>query len=133
MPEITSRLKTARWGETRKIADGRFPRWSPDGDFIAYSRGEGAYIVASEGGDPRLLEQSAAFVRWSLDGRSLYFTNTDGIWSVPVGGGTARILVRFDDASRRPSNLEFDTDGRRFFFMIEENESDISVLELLSN
>ena len=123
----------ARWGETRKIADGNFPRWSPDGKLIAYVRQGGAYIIGSEGGDPRLLEQSAAFVRWSLDGGTLYFTNTDGIWSVPVGGGTARILVRFDDPSRRPSSLEFDTDGRRFFFMIEENESDISVLELLRN
>ncbi len=127
-----------RWGETRKISDGGIPRWSPDGNFIAYSAltpGRGAYIVASEGGDPRLLVEveSAAAVRWSLDGRSLYFTNTHGIWSVPVGGGTARILVRFDDPSRRLSRPGFDTDGRRFFFMIEENESDISVLELLRN
>ena len=53
------------------------------------------------------------------------------IWSVPVVGGEPRMLVRFDDPSRRSLRREFATDGRRFYFTIARDESDIWAMELL--
>ena len=72
-----------------------------------------------------------------LDGRSMVEVYTSRLRTEFGVFRWAEVLRAFSfdsmDPSRRPSNPEFDTDGRRFFFMIEENESDISVLELLRN
>ncbi len=54
------------------------------------------------------------------------------IWSVPVSGGPPRLLVLFDDPTRPSHRAEFTTDGERFFFTITEHESDIWVMELLT-
>jgi hypothetical protein len=48
-----------------------------------------------------------------------------------VNGGSPRLLVRFDNPSRRSLRREFATDGRRFYFTIARDESDIWALELL--
>jgi hypothetical protein len=55
------------------------------------------------------------------------------IWSVSVNGGSPRLLVRFDNPSRRSLRREFATDGRRFYFTIARDESDIWALELLKS
>jgi hypothetical protein len=51
---------------------------------------------------------------------------------VPVDGGQPRLLVTFDDPSRRSLRREFATDGRRFYFTIANDESDLWTMELVS-
>jgi len=42
-----------------------------------------------------------------------------------------RLLVRFDDPLRRSLRREFATDGRRFYFTVAREESDLRAIELL--
>jgi hypothetical protein len=51
------------------------------------------------------------------------------IRSVPVTGGPSRLLVRFDDPTRQHTKYGVTTDGRRFYFTIGAQESDIWVAQ----
>jgi hypothetical protein len=102
-------------------------------------------LVPVAGGSPQLVYQPADTVTdalpggvalWSLDGHSAYFKAADregraSIWGVPITGGRPRLLVRFDDPAK-PSYRQdlWHTDGRRFYFTINERQSDIYVAEL---
>src|SRR6516225_806548 len=80
-----------------------YPRFSPDGKWIAFSSNrEGnydVYVVAATGGKPRQLTFHSAddnVVNWTPDGKKIIFTSTRGngafptvstLWEVPVEGG----------------------------------------------
>ena len=95
-------------GPERLLAkDGQFPRFSPDGQWVAYHvgwarRAARIYLVPATGGAPRELETDVPWAMlpvWSPDGKRLLFLgNTDPTgsimatadwWSVPVVGGKA--------------------------------------------
>jgi tricorn protease len=83
-----------------------YPRFSPDGNWIAFSSNrEGnydVYVVAATGGKPRQLTFHSAddnVVNWSPDGKKILFTSSRGngvfpsvltLWEVPVEGGIER-------------------------------------------
>jgi Tol biopolymer transport system component len=96
-------------GAPRRIAaGGHRPRFSPDGQWIAYWVGErhqfssnSLYVVRSTGGEPRQLAStffSAFDPLWSPDGRQLLFVGAEtdktkpaeryDWWVVPLDGGT---------------------------------------------
>jgi hypothetical protein len=52
--------------------------------------------------------------------------------AVPVDGGPSQLLVTFDDPARRSLRREFATDGRRFYFTIADDESDLWAMQLIS-
>jgi Tol biopolymer transport system component len=106
----------AMGGETRLLAkSGHHPRYSPDGDWIAYSvsstrlfpsaAGSGhMFVISSRGGTPRPIRpefSSAHHPLWSPDGRHLLFAGLhsgwikDGpepradLWVTPLEGGEA--------------------------------------------
>ncbi len=102
---------SALGGTEQRIADrGRRPRFSPDGDQIAYWVGGLAiktrgifsriYVVSSSGGTPReiLPEFTARWPVWSPDGKYLLFmgTKTPAVlasyawWIAPLNGGAPR-------------------------------------------
>ncbi len=109
-------------GQERLLAkEGRRPRVSPDGKWIAYWVGNPMsstldsskiYVAPAEGGDPRQVATEfkvAAYPAWSPDGRSLLFYGIaldpttggwKGFWWVyPLAGGTpaqvnASVLLR---------------------------------------
>ena len=76
-----------------------FPRWSPDGQLIAFHtngvNGDGdVFVVPAEGGQVRNLTSRAGtdtFPTFSRDGRWIYFSSTrtglPAIWKMPVAGG----------------------------------------------
>ena len=129
-----------RWSSPRQLTTGggQDARWSPDGRAIAYVRNGGLWLIAPDGGAPRLLVGSRdpavrpvpLLGQWAPDGRTLYYKALDsagraGLWSVPVEGGESRQLVRFDEGGQPSPRAEFAVDGRQFYFTLSERESDV--------
>jgi hypothetical protein len=72
----------------------------------------------------------------SEDGRTLYFKSHDAqgqasLWAVPLSGGRPRLLVRFDAGLGSSNRPDFATGAGRFFFTIEDRQSDIWVAEVI--
>jgi Tol biopolymer transport system component len=91
-------------GEARRlIGEGRRPRFSPDGKWIAYWVGQAdaacrIYVIPSEGGEPRQVapDFAGAYPVWSPDSRNLLFLGRKGAtlgssdtdwWVAPLEGG----------------------------------------------
>jgi Tol biopolymer transport system component len=135
----------APWGTAKRLtSDGSSdPKWSPDGRLIAYCvRGE-LRLITPDGTRKRIVVPDVAgqprpsYPIWSEDSRTIYYKAYDAqlqtsIWSVSADGGQPKLLVSFDDPTRRSLRREFATDGRRFYFTIANDESDLSAVELMS-
>ena len=72
---------------------------------------------------------------FSANGREVYFKSHDAegrasFWSIPVSGGRPRLLARFDDPARASNRFDFASDGRRFYFTVEDRQSDIWVADV---
>ena len=141
----TRRGADRRWERPVLIGHFNWPKWSPDGKLvIGNSVPQGAIVVApADSGAERIIysprpgsaDPSAECPSWSSDGRSVYFKSHDArgdatIWSIPVTGGTPRLLVRFDDPTRPSTRPELIADGKRFYFTINDRQSDVWVVEL---
>jgi serine/threonine-protein kinase len=136
---------SGRWSEPRLVArDGWRPDWSPDGRsivFVTATTGR-IRIVPADSGAPRDVyvpgpdDPIAELGMFADNGREIYFKSHDRntlgarFWSVPVTGGRPRLLVRFDDPARASNRFDFASDGRRFYFTIEDRQSDIRIAEL---
>jgi Tol biopolymer transport system component len=145
---ITRDEGNGRWATptlivSRSVGDA----WSPDGRSLAYvdaptdRRPGGLRVVPAEGGVPRSVFEPSPTVpaaedgKWSPDGRTLYYKAHDAqgrasFWAVNAAGGVPRLLVRFTDLNRPSSRRDFATDGKRFFFAIEDRQSDVFVADL---
>jgi len=142
---VVERETESRWRAPRQLTTegGQDARWSPDGRMIAYVRNRDVWVIAPDGGPPRLVVDSPdpaarpvpLLAHWGSDGRTLYYKALDAegrasLWSVGLTGSEPRLLVRFDDASRPSPRAEFALDGRRFYFTLSERESDIWRMDL---
>ena len=145
---LTRRTDDGGWTEPVPVAEPAVSGdWSPDGRRIAFVRAATDYIagpivVASLDGEsvrsvfePSSVVPAAAQVVWGLDGRTLYFKAHDALgraslWSVDPDRGDPRLLVRFPDPDRQSNRKDFATDGVRFYFAIEDRQSDVFVAEL---
>ena len=73
------------------------------------------------------------FANWGPDPRTVYYQSIDfstghwAIWSVPVSGGAPRELLGFDKGT---GGVAFCTDGRRVFFTISSDDSDVWTMRL---
>ena len=141
----TRARRGAAWGQPRQLTKNGSadPKWSPDGRLIAFtSRGQ-LRLIAPDGTGERVLVDASGGDRlepnyplWSRDSQTIYYKAYDRerqstIWSVPAAGGPPRLLLRFDDPARRSLRREFATDGRRLYFTIARDESDIWAMELV--
>jgi TolB protein len=133
----------APFGTPRQLTPGGTdPQWSPDGKSIAYVH-DGIRVVSPDGtGDRLVIPRTTGadgvdptFAYWSPDSRSLYYKAYDtrersSIRVAPVSGGTPRLLIRFDDPARPSARREIATDGKRLFFSLAQQESDVWLVEL---
>ncbi len=89
------------------------PRWSPDGQHIAFWAGE-MYVVRADGGAPSRFnprEKGGELPAWSTDGRWLYFTSALNVWKVLAREGTAVQITNNGGASSRESR-----DGQNLYY-----------------
>jgi len=133
------------WGKPRQLTtDGSaiWPRWSPDGRFIAYIAARpdgGVALISPDGSDRKLLvptrrpDRGPDYVSWSKDSRTIYFRartfdqSLASIWSVPVTGGEPKQLVLLPESTLRN---EFTNDGENFLLTMTERESNVWMLKL---
>jgi Tol biopolymer transport system component len=141
---VMRRDAQGRWGEPR-FAGGRGWRaeWAPDGRTIAFvSPTDGRIgLVPADSGAPRDIyvpsrgDPLAELAVFASSGREIYFKSHDSqgrasFWSIPVTGGRPRLLVRFDDPSWSSNRFDFATDNRRFYFTVEDRQSDVWIADI---
>jgi Tol biopolymer transport system component len=142
---VISRNESGSWSEPRQVTTdfGYNGRWSPDGQQIAYVSlvDTTIHVVNADGGGARLLfdghplgltTMQVAFGRRS-DVVYVHAIDRDSrhaFYEIPMRGGTPRLVFRFPDLSRQPRRTEFDTDGRRLFFTVATDESDVWMMDL---
>jgi Tol biopolymer transport system component len=142
---VMRRGADGRWSEPRFTGGrGWRPEWSPDGRWLAFvtpSDGRIAVVSADSGAQrdvylPGPGDPLAELAIYSRSGQEIYFKSHDArsrasFWSVSATGGRPRLLVRFDDPTRASNRFEFASDGKRFYFTVEDRQSDVWVADVV--
>lgn len=142
---VTRRLAAGAWAVPQRLTTGGgyTGRWSPDGHTMAYTflPDSSIWLLDSNTGKSHALFDARARGVIALnpefgsrpDVVYVHVIERDGrhaIYEIPIRGGAPRSVLRFDDPARQPRRTEFATDGRRLFFTITTDESDIWVMDL---
>jgi eukaryotic-like serine/threonine-protein kinase len=102
------------------------PRWSPDGRFVAFQRGDGVrfdmFVVPAAGGDVRQVTRDNTLLSglsWLPDGRGIVYSSSRGstmpylptftLWEVSIDAGTSRRLTSPETSYVQP---DVHQDGR---------------------
>jgi Tol biopolymer transport system component len=99
----------------RKVGEGDYPQWAPDGALLAYESVSGITVVRPDGSNRRVLASDTGRLglTWSPDSGSIAYSSAQGISIVNVGTGRRRLLLKMDGAWR-PA---WSPDGSRIAFM----------------
>ncbi|HUF66131.1 MAG TPA: hypothetical protein VMM17_09145, partial [Gemmatimonadaceae bacterium] len=112
-----------------------FPRWSPDGRWIALPCGSSVALLSPDSAAPHLVHLPGLnvwYAEWGGDPNVLFVKEEPNgqIWAVALPSGQRRLLLRRDDSPRVAPRQEFATDGRRLFFTLAADEADIWIMDL---
>jgi serine/threonine protein kinase len=139
--------KDQGWDKPEQITfdGGHFSVVSPTNHSIAYISENSLKIVSPEDRKVETLvpfQNSPGFPipkypAYSTDGKTIHYIAQDGqgnrsIWTVPAEGGEPKLKIVGDDPHILMGLVGFDTDGKRFYFGIRKNESNVEIMDLLS-
>jgi len=51
-------------------------------------------------------------------------------WAVPISGAAPRLVLAFDPAAKQLGGITFATDGRRIFYTVSSDESDVWTMDV---
>lgn len=136
----------------RRLDHGFSWGWSRDGSLIVLTAGrrirsslpsERIELLAPGAGASRILYTAVDTLRdpvvgrvdFSRDEAGVYFKSHDvmgraSFWYEPLGGGRPTLLVRFDDFARQSFRSNFAVGAGRFFFTINDRQSDVWVADV---
>jgi eukaryotic-like serine/threonine-protein kinase len=114
-------------GSPRRLGmlEGHAGAWSPDGNRIAYGKGNDVFVASFDGSDPQRLLLTAGTpsdLRWSPDGSVLRFTvndpqtNSRTIWQASGDGGNLHPLLQGWNSSPNECCGNWTPDGRFYVF-----------------
>src|SRR4029079_13256929 len=138
---VIHRDSKGRWARPAWRLDyGQLPVWSPDGRTIAFVLLDGRIqtIPADSGAvttiyAPKPNEPKATYLQWTtpdtiwMMGQSAEEQNS---WSLSLSTGKLKLLVRMDDPVGKSIGPAFTSDGKRFYFALNERSSNIQWAEL---
>jgi Tol biopolymer transport system component len=139
--DADGRWMKADWG----LKPGQLPVWSPDGRTIAFVRYDGGIdLIPADSGArrnvytrrPGTSDPIVSNIVWNANSAAtLWFIGIDehgfaGIWSVPVQGGLPKLRVNLEDPSDRLPGPSIASDGRNFYFTLDERFSNMRWAEL---
>lgn len=121
-------------GSPRRLGSlqGHAGAWSPDGNKLAFCKGNEIFLANSDGSDPlRLLATSgtSSELRWSPDGSNLRFTvndpktNNRAIWQASADGGNLHPLLPGWSSTPNECCGNWTPDGRYFVFQTRRDET----------
>jgi Tol biopolymer transport system component len=140
---VTERGPTGAWSPPRAIngdnTDPIGPRWSPDGNWIAYATEQGLVVAPASGGAGRVVAEKARLfgtiggVAWPSP-TTIYVcapleNGLTRIYTVSPSGGALRTVFT-EDPNRRLGRSDFATDGKRLYFTLGTRDADIGMLEI---
>lgn len=109
------------------------PRWSPDGETLAYTYKDGLYTISASGGDSKKLSTLYLWeswtVRWSPDGKYIAALayqegeKENAVYVVPAEGGEAKLLS--GDNKDYKEGLEWTPDGQSLVYHLSRKNSKI--------
>ncbi len=114
-------------GTPRRLGDlaGHGGAWSPDGQTIAYAKGNAIFLAKSDASEPRQLlmtSGTASDLRWSPDGSILRFTVNDpqingrSIWQASANGSNLHPLLAGWNSTPNECCGNWTPDGKYFVF-----------------
>jgi serine/threonine protein kinase/Tol biopolymer transport system component len=121
-------------GSPRRLGSlqGHAGAWSPDGNKLAFCKGNEIFLANSDGSDPhRLLATSGTCseLRWSPDGSNLRFTvndpktNNHALWQSSADGGNVHPLLPGWSSTPNECCGNWTPDGRYFVFQTRRDET----------
>jgi len=137
--------KEQGWGKPEQLTSIGANFFSPISNSIVYISPESLEIVSLDDKQTRTLVPfqntpsfpTPKFPVYSTDGKTVYYIAQDregnrSIWSIPEEGGEPELKVVADDPHVLMGLFGFDTDGERFYFGVRVNESNVWVMDLIS-
>ncbi len=113
---------------TLLVKDGSYPRWSPDGAFIAFVRGNSIMRVRSDGANEEKLAAAseARAVAYHPKGSHVLFTDKKAVRSVELQTGTVETVLE----GWTVRELDVSSDGRRLAATVRRAGYHVYVFDL---
>ena len=88
-------LDTTSKEEIRVTTSGTFPRWSPDGRYIAFLDHDSLQLMTADGKNQKSLAKTSGGVTlcFSRDGKSIFYTDADTVRKIDLASGTVSMVL----------------------------------------